>query len=277
MNKSHYLLKDLQEIFGIFETLEFAYNYILQFIYNFYRYNKLLNINSIINNIQIIEYNDNNIYNIYIFNKNFQLINNNYDTIIFNNIYINDIVDKLQKINNSNSNELNIFIPNNFFDTDTINNNDNNEINCELQILQDKIETLKNIKGTENEFLNKIKENIKNKEEEIYIKKSNNLSVKKKFENKKEYYNKMKNKFKIDKDIYFKLREEITNGERTLQSLPELFIDEFNIFQKLELENKINLELSDDIFEEYLKYKPEKTQNFMTNFDHIFINYDSKN
>jgi septal ring factor EnvC (AmiA/AmiB activator) len=79
---------------------------------------------------------------------------------------------------------------------------------------------LKNIKDTEINTLEQIKQDIKEKEEYIHVKKNKTDNILNKFKNKKDYYNKIKNKFKIDKDIYFKLKEEITNGDRNINILP---------------------------------------------------------
>ena len=66
------------------------------------------------------------------------------------------------------------------------------------------------------------------------------------------------------------IKKEIENGERTPNKLPELFIEEFKIFTQMELENLLDIESSEDAFNEYIKLKPEKKKNFITNFDNIF-------
>ena len=40
----------------------------------------------------------------------------------------------------------------------------------------------------------------------------------------------------------------------------------------MELENLLDIESSEDAFNEYIKLKPEKKKNFITNFDNIFEN-----
>ena len=102
------------------------------------------------------------------------------------------------------------------------------------------------------------------------MEKIKNERLREKFEQKKEYYEKMKNKFKIDKELYYKIKLEVKNGERELSKIPELFIDEYKIFVKLEEDNLLDMELSENLFQEYLKYKPEKKQNFNTLYDNIF-------
>ena len=67
MNTNHYLLRDSNEIFGIYNTLDIAYNHLLQFMYNFNRYYKLINpskdieynLRLLVKNFQIIYYDNN--------------------------------------------------------------------------------------------------------------------------------------------------------------------------------------------------------------------------
>ena len=193
------------------------------------------------------------------------------------------------------NNDLNLFIPVNFTESEIKNilqpssninkinlnpiiseNNSNQiiptEINKELKELQSKIELLDTIKQNEKNSLYKIKENIKSKEEQVFLEKIKTETIKRKFDMKKEYYDKIKNKFKIDKNIYFKIKKEIEDGERSADKLPELFVDDYKIFTQMEIDNLLDLESSDAAFKEYIKHKPEKKQNFSTNFDNIFDN-----
>jgi hypothetical protein len=304
MNNYHYLLRDSNEIFGVYSTLDIAYNNLLQFIYNFYRYYKIMgsttcNIRSILKNFQIIQYDNNVVINLYNIDNRFKLIDINSNIINSSTISIVDFISKLENISNNinsddiniNSNDLNLFIPINFTETDVFNisenqktNNSNygknmlpNDINRELTELQAKINLLGEMKENEKKSLEKIKKTTKTKEEQVFMEQIKNETIKQKFEQKKEYYEKTKNKFKIDKNIYFKIKEEIINGERDPNNLPQLFIEEYNIFSKLEKNNLLDLESSDNIFQEYLKYKPEKKQNFSTLFDNIFNNENWNN
>jgi hypothetical protein len=285
---SHYLVRDSNEIFGIYSTLDIAYSYLLQFIYNFYRYYKIynsnnLNINLILKNFQIIQYDNNIVINLYSVNNRFKLIDINSNIINLTTISIIDIIAKLENFSddiNIDSNDLKLFIPINFTETEKINLKEKhnqiklntNDINLELKELQAKIDLLGEMKQNEQNSLSKIKENIKTKEEQVFMGKIKTETIKQKIEQKKEYYEKSKNKFKIDKNIYFKIKEEINSGDREPDNLPELFIEEFQIFSKLEENNLLDLELSDNVFQEYLKYKPDKITNFITNFDNIFNN-----
>jgi hypothetical protein len=214
------------------------------------------------------------------------------------------IIDFISKLEvgsrlNIDTNDLNLFIPINFTETEIKNivqpcaeqtpvqiplttesvksnssrsNYSASEINKELQELQAKIALLDEMKHNERSSLDKIKENIKSKEEQVFLEKVKTETIKQKIEQKKEYYNKTKAKFKIDKDIYLKIKKEIEDGERHPEKLPELFVEEFKIFSKMESENMLDLEESDDAFKEYIKYKPDKKKNFVTVFDNIFDN-----
>jgi hypothetical protein len=306
MNNSHYLLRDSNEIFGIYTTIEIAYNHLLQFLYNLQRYHKIItgstcSIKPIISNFQIIEYEDNSVLNLYNLNSNFNLVDINLKQLNFTKPSIIDFISKLEVGSrlNIDTNDLNLFIPINFTETEIKNivqpcaeqtpvqiplttesvksnssrsNYSASEINKELQELQAKIALLDEMKHNERSSLDKIKENIKSKEEQVFLEKVKTETIKQKIEQKKEYYNKTKTKFKIDKDIYLKIKKEIEDGERHPEKLPELFVEEFKIFSKMESENMLDLEESDDAFKEYIKYKPDKKKNFVTVFDNIFDN-----
>lgn len=282
MNNCHYLLRDSNEIFGIYMSLEIAYNHLLQFIYNLQRYYKIISgtecsIKPILNNFQIIQYNDNLVVNLYSINSNFCLVDSKLVNYTFNTLSITDFVSKLEKLSNNyklDQDDLNLFIPINFTDTEIKNiiqpsEQQNKDINKELQDLQHKMSLLTEIKNVEQNTLNKIKQNIKSKEEQTFLDKVKSESIKQKIEQKKEYYEKTKNKYKIDKNIYFKIKQEIEEGKRSKDKLPELFIDDYKIFTKMEENKLLSMELSDDEFQEYLKYKPEKKQTFVTMFDDI--------
>jgi hypothetical protein len=292
MNTSHYLLRDSNEIFGIYNTLDIAYNHLLQFMYNFNRYYKLTNpskdmeynLRLLVKNFQIIHYDNNMVINLYNVDNTFKLVDTHSNNINISTVSISDFISKLENICeeiNIDSNDLKLFIPVNFTETEVVKKqnqsiNDNsknistNDINKELKELKEKIELLDELKENEKNSLNKIKNELKTKEEQVFMEKIKNERLREKFEQKKEYYEKMKNKFKIDKELYYRIKSEIKNGSRQSSNLPELFIDEYKIFLKLEEDNLLDMELSENLFQEYLKYKPEKKQNFNTLYDNIF-------
>jgi hypothetical protein len=281
MNTSHYLLRDSNEIFGIYNKLDIAYNNLLQFMYNFNRYYKLTNpskdmeynLRLLVKNFQIYHYENNMIINIYNVDNTFKLVDINLNDVNISTVSIIDFISKLENICeeiNIDSNDLKLFIPVNFTETEVVKKQPTNDIDKELKQLKEKIELLDELKENEKKSLNKIKNELKTKEEQVFMEKIKNERLKEKFEQKKEYYDKMKNKFKIDKELYYRIKSEIKNGSRNLTNLPELFIDEYNIFLKLEENNLLDIELSDNLFQEYLKYKPEKKQNFNTLYDNIF-------
>ena len=255
MNTSHYLLRDSNEIFGIYNTLDIAYNHLLQFMYNFNRYYKLTNpskdmeynLRLLVKNFQIIHYDNNMVINLYNVDNTFKLVDTHSNNINISTVSISDFISKLENICeeiNIDSNDLKLFIPVNFTETEVVKKqnqsiNDNsknistNDINKELKELKEKIELLDELKENEKNSLNKIKNELKTKEEQVFMEKIKNERLREKFEQKKEYYEKMKNKFKIDKELYYRIKSEIKNGSRELKNLPELFIDEYNIFLKL--------------------------------------------
>ncbi len=331
MSNSHYLLRDSNEIFGIYTSIDTAYNHLLQFLYNLQRYHKIItgsscSVKTIISNFQIIQYEDNSVINLYNLNSNFNLVDINLKQLNFTKPSIIDFISKLEIGSrlNIDANDLSLFIPINFTETEIKNivqprveqnhpSQDNrtniqvqqvqtnqksideqnnsitstqsetsksevksnfsaSEVSKELKELQEKIALLDAMKQNEKNSLDKIKENIKSKEEQVFLEKIKTETIKQKLEQKKEYYDKTKAKFKIDRDIYFRIKKEIEDGERHPDKLPELFVEEFKIFSGMEAENMLDLESSDDAFKEYIKHKPEKKKNFATAFDNIFDN-----
>ena len=237
MNNCHYLLRDSNEIFGIYISLDTAYNHLLQFLYNLQRYHKIItgtscSIKPVLGNFQIIQYEDNSVVNLFNINTNFKLIDVNLQQITFSKLSIIDFISKLDQASNLNidSNDLNLFIPINFTETEIKNiiqpssvqsnqqiqanivcigkitetesstysepNININEVSKELQELQTKIALLDAMKNSERSSLDKIKENIKSKEEQVILEKVKTETIKQKLEIKKEYYDKTKNKFK---------------------------------------------------------------------------------
>ena len=235
MNTSHYLLRDSNEIFGIYSKLDVAYNNLLQFMYNFNRYYKLTNpskdmeynLRLLVKNFQIIHYDNNMIINIYNLDNTFKLVDINSNDVNISTVSIIDFISKLENICeeiNIDSNDLKLFIPVNFTETEVVKKQPTNEFDKELKELKEKIELLDELKENEKKSLNKIKDELKIKEEKVFMEKIKNERLKEKFEQKKEYYEKMKNKFKIDKELYYRIKSEIKNGSRESKNLPELFI-----------------------------------------------------
>lgn len=299
---NHYILRDKQEIFGIYNTLEEAYSVLLQFIYNFFRYSKILNDNNnnnihVISHFQIISYSNNIINNIYNLNSSFKLQDYNLEPIIIKTLTLQDLINKIDLIIddiNFDSNDLNLFIPINFTETEKKNNNDNIndnhnindndnindniiedtniDISYNLEELKNKMLELENIKEIEKNKITSYINDFKKKEENYLIEKMKTERLKQTINNKHEKISKMKYKFNVDKQIYFEIKEEILNNNRSENNIPELFQNEYIIFKKLDNDNILNLNDSEYIFAEYLKNKPEIKQNFKSKYDEIFNN-----
>jgi hypothetical protein len=114
----HFVLRDKQEIFGIYNSLEDAYAVLLHFIYNFFRYSKHLNNNDniivdLISYFQIISYSNNIINNIYNLNKHFKLQDYNSEIIKLNTITLNDLVNKSGGVYINLLNDLSIYFSKN--------------------------------------------------------------------------------------------------------------------------------------------------------------------
>jgi hypothetical protein len=282
MDNKHYILRDKQEIFGIYSTLEQAYISLLQFIYNFYRYSKYISDNNInskifITQFQIISYTNNIINNIYNLNYNYNLLDFNSEILELNSIAIMDFLTKISLINddlNVDSNDLNLFIPINFTETEKKNNINIDNIN--IDEIKKKLDKLQQDKESHLQKINDEKNKLKQKEEQFLIEKMKTERLKQQINNKTEKYEKLKNKFKIDKNIYFQIKNEIDSGNRSISNLPELFINEFNIFDKLNQDNILTNSNSELQLNEYIKQKNNieyDTMHHINNkYDELFNN-----
>jgi hypothetical protein len=212
-----YIIKDNNDILGVYKNLNDAYDYII-FLNTYLR--KKTNYN-LINNIKIYKYKNNIIKDIFYINSKLKLI-----------IYDQDNEDK----NNGNDEELseiNIFIPN-----ETEINNDNNDIN--IDDLKEKINLLEKLKDHEVLKLQDLKEDYINKEEK-YIEEKIKIDNKKlKLKQEQEKWDSIKKKFEADKKLYCLFKQEIKDNTRKEEEIPELFKDIYPIFQKMDNEGYLN-------------------------------------
>lgn len=231
-----YIIKDNNDILGVYKKLEDAYDFII-FINNYV--NKKTNFNNIIKNIKIYKYKYNLIKKIYYINSKLKLIEQfQKETLeslkenIKNDIYNND-----NNIDNDNDNdidndidnessEINIFIP--------------NETEINIEELKEKISLLENLKQHENNKLQELKEDFVNKEEK-YIEDKIKIDNKKlKLKQEQEKWDSKKKKFEADKKLYYVFKQEIEKDIRKKDDIPELFKDIYPIFEKLDNNGYLN-------------------------------------
>jgi hypothetical protein len=209
-----YIIKDNNDILGVYKKLNDAYDYIL-FINN-YIISKC-NGKNIINILKIYKYNNNILKKIYYIDNNLKLIEEN---INYNKLYNTDNIENIIE-----SSEINIFIPN---ETDNIND------------LQEKISLLEKLQQDEIKKLNELKNNFVNKEEK-YIEEKVKIDNKKlKLKQEQEKWDTIKKKFEADKKLYFVFKNEINEGKRKNEEIPELFKDIYPIFDKLDNDGYLN-------------------------------------
>ena len=149
---NHYLLRDAQEVHGIFTTLESAYNFVLHFLYNFSKFYKMVsctttNIKQLTKSFQITQYTNNEIVEIYKLNNDFGLDNFEGNDIKMVTITSRDLVIKLTGDFDDTNNEiinnnLDLFIPlENFEDTEapmkSVDNKAINDLNAKILILKE--------------------------------------------------------------------------------------------------------------------------------------------
>jgi hypothetical protein len=212
-----YIIKDNNDIIGVYKKLDEAYDFVI-FINKYV--NKKTNINNIIKNIKIYKYKNNTIKNIYYINSKLKL---------------SETQENLQN-NNDNieneSSEINIFIPN------EIEISEINDVN--IFDLKEKITLLEKLKNNECEKLQELKKDFIDKEEK-YIEDKIKINNKKlKLKQEQEKWDSIKKKFEADKKLYFLFKQEIEDNIREIEDIPELFINIYPVFEKLDNDKYLN-------------------------------------
>jgi hypothetical protein len=211
-----YIIKDNNDIIGVYKKLDEAYDFVI-FINNYI--NKKTNIN-IIKNIKIFKYKNNTIKNIYYINSKLKLSETQEN--LQNN---NDNID-------NESSEINIFIPN---------EKEISEINdVNMFELKEKIILLEKIKNNEYDKLQELKKDFISKEEKYTEDKIKINNKKLKLKQEQEKWDSIKKKFEADKKLYFVFKQEIENNIREVEDIPELFINIYPIFEKLDNDKYLN-------------------------------------
>jgi hypothetical protein len=209
-----YIIKDNNDILGVYKNLNDAYDYII-FLNTYLR--KKTNYN-IINNIKIYKYKNNIIKDIFYINSKLKLITYDKDN---------------EDDDDEELSEINIFIPN-----ETEINNDNNDVN--IDDLKEKINLLEKLKDHEVLKLQDLKEDYINKEEK-YIEEKIKIDNKKlKLKQEQEKWDSIKKKFEADKKLYCLFKQEIKDNIREEEDIPELFKDIYPIFEKMDNEGYLN-------------------------------------
>ena len=298
-----YIIVNQQKI-SIYKNLYTVYNIILDYIDIIINWDNKLNY---LDNLKIYYLKKNIIIDIYTLDKEFNLINSNNDIVNINNNILNSYRLKLlnsfrispkvnyNKIINKEiiqESEINMFLP--------INENyciseSYEDINTNIYIKP------KNINKEEIlDLINHLKNKIEN--EKIKLK-----DINKKYENKLDSYLESKHKlgllemkekkklekeeenrkvFKVDKKIYNIFKQEINDNVRDPDDIPEIFINKFLIFKKLDelninkekqIDSAILNELNESpsYSEEYYEFKKLKNIlninfNISSTFDNMF-------
>lgn len=203
-----YIIKDNHDILGVYKKLNDAYDFIL-FLNDYI--NKKTKIDNIIKNIKIYKYKNNLVKDIYYINSKLILKTQNNDVI------------------NDESSEINIFIPN---------ETENNDITP--YDLKEKINLLEKLKQHEIDKLQELKEDYVNKEEK-YIEEKIKIDNKKlKLKQEQDKWDCIKKKFEADKKLYYLFKEEINKNIRQKDDIPELFVEIYPIFEKLDNDGYLN-------------------------------------
>jgi hypothetical protein len=300
---SKYILTGKGKIYYISNDLETILNIYLDKIIDYIDIGvhitlKLVNINNLIeyfNDFIIQEYLEH-----FTIIKYIKLDFNSFIFITDTNIKIsnyNSITNKLnilmKKFNIEKQTEnIDIFIPlddkinndgktiENTINTEFINKLEKENRTNDLDFIKKRIEELTQIRDSEYSKINELKTNINKKKEEINIEKTKTKSKKIKLKFEKEKWNELKRKFDININIYKSIKNEILTNERLENDIPELFQNEYIIFNQIYQENKLD---DPDVFNIYLEYikniKNDQINNFNILFEahNILISEDNNN
>ena len=258
----NFLLRDSQEIYGVFDSLDYTYNNLLQLLCVNYKNYKFASVSTcdiylITKTFQIIEYNGSMVENVYQLNNEFNIFDMNKKIYSSNKISIVDYITRLQKYvceEELNTDDLQIFIP--------VNNetefNDGN-YDQEEKELEAKMKLLENIRKKEIERIEKLKESIVLENELIAKENSDKEYLEKEKERKTEQFNSIKKKFLIDMGVYYTIKNEIRDGIHTENTIPGLFVETYFIIKQMEVENKLN-NSDDEMVQDYLFIKSNQTK-----------------
>lgn len=198
----------------------------------------------------------NNFYN----SKQFFYLDHQYININ-SNIQKEDFIATENNVQEAEDNSLNLFLPLGKDDETyyPVENKEETDIqnlklskNELLEKLRQKISNLKNLKEIEENDLTKIETMMDNKKENFEKSKIKYDKIKRQKDEKKEKYNSLKRKFSSDKNTYFKMKNDINN--ETLDTIPELFKIKYDILEKMDNNNELELENSLNIYLERIPY-----------------------
>jgi hypothetical protein len=279
----NFILFKSNEIISIYNNIDEILNFIYHII-DALIFSDIKKINYV-NDFTIIEYNNSIQINKYIFDINRLTFVNDND-IIYNSSN-KKLLEKYNyikiKINNcqNQDNDLKICLN---LDTEFFKNNVGNrkETTYEWLIKEDTGEKLSSLNSSEkikklNEIKEKFDEETKNIEilktkcelieKKYFYEKKNVYSYKLKLKRHHERMEELKRKFYVDKNLYFIIKEEILQKKRDETAIPELFIDTYNIFLNLDINNKLNFSTEVNDYIDELKKIPDENNYDDFDFD----------
>lgn len=200
-----------------------------------------------------------------------------YDAII---AISNDLGNKINKYIKSHDNgdtqtQLDIFIPlsinepktENVINTEFITKLEKENKDIDLDFIKKRIDELTHIKNKETEKIEEMKNTLTKKKDIILKTKSETENKKSKLKYEKEKWEEIKRKYDINYNIYLSLKNEIKTGERKENDIPELFVNEYNIFEKIFIPDVDKKELFDSYLDEK---KQNKNTDLFTKYNNLF-------
>lgn len=248
MNKQ-YIVRDNQEIYGVYNDIAFAYVSVLQYMYITAK-NSKCSIDDLRNSFQIFEYNNNIVENIHNIGIDLYLYDINKKIVVCDNISVRDYTTKINNMTLNeeeiNDNDMDIFLP-----MTEVTENKNNRTKAELE---GKLKMLQHIKEQEENKLLNLKNQTNEDLNIINDEENRNLFVKRMVANDKERIESMYKKFVEDIKVFWTLRNEMDMGKRKMGDVPDLFEDDYKIFMDM-VKNNIFDKNDNEKFDYYRQHK----------------------
>jgi len=263
-----YLLRDAKEIYGLYESLDHAYNSLLQFIYTRYKYHNMesissCNIDVMISSFQIIEYHVNLVSNTYSLSADFYLYDSKRKIYTSDKISISDFISKLNGLKSDEQytcDDLKIFLP--IDDTEVrVVNNKESELKLKLKMLEEaRVAETKKLEAFKSEMEPLVEQYNK---KQTFV----DTNIRRQKEDEK-LRNEKYGKFLVDRNVFEIMEKEMISGSRVLDNVPELFVRSYNAFKKMRA-NEIFKQTDEEQFEYFLN-NIEKSDYFSGNYNIIF-------
>jgi hypothetical protein len=258
-----FVARDTEEILGVFDNLEDAFQHVLECVHVHARYSRQYDapphdlsqaITNILRSTQIVEYRGHlatNVHVIDVSDGKVALRDSRLQPRVFEGFGIQDRLAKIGRVLSRGEvdaadSEINLFIPM----QDTV------APAVDLDELKERIEILTRLKEEEDRKLLELDEEYKKRETKYMKEKTKMDKVKLRMKREQEKWDSIQKKFEADKKLYFIFKHEIEAGTRAVGDIPILFRETFPIFEQLEKEHHLDTPYEINKYMELTKQLP---------------------